>query len=223
MLLDWAFLVAQMVKSLPEMQETRVRSLGQKDSLEEGMATHSSILVWRIPWMEESGWLQSMRSQRVDTTDRLTHTHTHTHTHNTTGVPLPYSCLFLLILVLFCMCTRYYSFVRKTAILRFIKEKKKKNTCLQPFMTNSSRKALCSFSIPGDHIYALGKCKEKPGSVFLYRVEESHLSSLHTVRPFSDTEVWVSAKCLGEIRGRNDLQILYSQLQGTHHLCLAKG
>ena len=47
------------------MQETRVRSLGWKDPLEEGMATHSSILAWRIPWTEEPGRLQSMESQRV--------------------------------------------------------------------------------------------------------------------------------------------------------------
>ena len=54
-----------MVKNLPAMQETWVQSLGQKDPLEEGMATHSSILAWRIPWTEEPGGLQSMRSQRV--------------------------------------------------------------------------------------------------------------------------------------------------------------
>ena len=58
-------LVAQRLKRLPAMQETRVRSLGQKDSLEKKMATHSSILAWRIPWMEESGGLQSTGSQRV--------------------------------------------------------------------------------------------------------------------------------------------------------------
>ena len=52
-----AFLVAQMVKNLLAMQKTRVRSLHQKDSLEEGMATHSSILAWRIPWTEEPGGL----------------------------------------------------------------------------------------------------------------------------------------------------------------------
>ena len=46
----WAFLVAQMVKNLPVMQETWVQSLGQEDPLEKGMATHSSILDWRIPW-----------------------------------------------------------------------------------------------------------------------------------------------------------------------------
>ena len=57
--------VAQMVKSLPAVWETRARSLGQKDPLEKEMATHSSILAWRIPWMEEPGRLQSMRSQRV--------------------------------------------------------------------------------------------------------------------------------------------------------------
>ena len=61
----WASLVAQMVKRLPTTQETRVRSLGQEDPLEKKMATHSSVLPWRIPWMEEPGGLQSMGSQRV--------------------------------------------------------------------------------------------------------------------------------------------------------------
>ena len=61
----WASLMAQMVKSLPAMQETWVRFLGQEDPLEKGMATHSSILVWRIPWAEETGGLKSMGSQRV--------------------------------------------------------------------------------------------------------------------------------------------------------------
>ena len=60
-----AFLVAQTVKNLPVMQETRVRLLGQKDPLENGMATNSSILAWRIPWTEEPGGLQSMGSHRV--------------------------------------------------------------------------------------------------------------------------------------------------------------
>ena len=55
---SWASLVVQMVKNLPEMQETQeVRSLDQDDPLEEGMATHSSILAWRIPWTEEPGGL----------------------------------------------------------------------------------------------------------------------------------------------------------------------
>ena len=54
-----------MVKNLPAMQETWVRSLGREDPLEKGMATHSSILAWRIPWTEEAGMLQSMGSQRV--------------------------------------------------------------------------------------------------------------------------------------------------------------
>ena len=58
-------MVAQKVKCLPAMWETWVRSLGQEDPLEEEMATHSSILAWRIPWTEEPGGLQSMRSQRV--------------------------------------------------------------------------------------------------------------------------------------------------------------
>ena len=54
-----------MVKNLPAMQETWVRSLGWKDALEEDIATLSSILAWRIPWTEGSGGLQSMGSQRV--------------------------------------------------------------------------------------------------------------------------------------------------------------
>ena len=58
-------LVAQTVKRLPTMQETRVQSLGREDLLEKEMATHSSILAWKIPWMEELGGLQSMGSQRV--------------------------------------------------------------------------------------------------------------------------------------------------------------
>ena len=58
-------LVAQKIKKLSAMQETWVRSLGWEDPLEEGMTTHSIILAWRIPWTEESGWLQSMGSQRV--------------------------------------------------------------------------------------------------------------------------------------------------------------
>ena len=61
-----ASLVTQMVKSLPEMRETQVQSLGQEDPLEKGMATHSSILAWRIPWPMEPGGL-------------LTHRDTHTH------------------------------------------------------------------------------------------------------------------------------------------------
>ena len=54
-----------MVKNLPTMQETQVLSLGQEDPLEKVMATHSSILAWRIPWTETPGGLQSMESQRV--------------------------------------------------------------------------------------------------------------------------------------------------------------
>ena len=57
--------VAETVKHLPAMQETQVRSLGQEDPLEKGMATHSSTLAWKVPWMEEPGRLQSMGSQRV--------------------------------------------------------------------------------------------------------------------------------------------------------------
>ena len=60
-----ASLVSQMVKRLPAMRETWVQSLGLEDPLEVDMATHSSTLAWKIPWMEESGRLQSMGSQRI--------------------------------------------------------------------------------------------------------------------------------------------------------------
>ena len=77
-------LVAQMVKKLPEMQ-TWVWSLGWEHPLDKGMATHSSILAWRIPWTEELGRLQSMGSQGVrHNWVTNTHTHTHTHTHTLT-------------------------------------------------------------------------------------------------------------------------------------------
>ena len=62
---QWASLVAQEVKNLPAVPETRVRSLGQEDPLEKGMATCSSILAWGIPWTDEPGGLWSMGSQRV--------------------------------------------------------------------------------------------------------------------------------------------------------------
>ena len=61
----WASLVAQRVKRLPAVQETQVQFLGQEDPLEKELATHSSTLAWKIPWMEESGRLQYMGSERV--------------------------------------------------------------------------------------------------------------------------------------------------------------
>ena len=64
--------MAQTVKNLPAIQETWVRSLNWEDPLEKGMASHSSILAWRIPWTEEPGGLQSTGSQELDTTEQLT-------------------------------------------------------------------------------------------------------------------------------------------------------
>ena len=61
----WASLVAQTVKNLPAMQETRVPPQSQEDPLEEGMETHFNILAWRVPWTEEPGELQSMGLHRV--------------------------------------------------------------------------------------------------------------------------------------------------------------
>ena len=57
--------MVQMVKNLPALQEMRVQSLGRKDCLEKGLSTHSTILVWRIPWTKEPGGLQFMGLQRV--------------------------------------------------------------------------------------------------------------------------------------------------------------
>ena len=66
---------AQMVKSLPAVQETWVQSLGWEDPLEKEMATHSRILAWKIPWTEEPCRLQSMGSQRINLTERLHYSH----------------------------------------------------------------------------------------------------------------------------------------------------
>ena len=66
-----AFLVAQMVKNLTAMQETRVRSHGQEDPLEKGMTTHSSILAWRIPWTEEPGGYSPRGCKESDMTEQL--------------------------------------------------------------------------------------------------------------------------------------------------------
>ena len=64
-IVSWAFLMAEMVKNLPAMQETWVQSQAREDPLEKGMAIHSSVLAWGIPWTEEPGGLQSIESQRV--------------------------------------------------------------------------------------------------------------------------------------------------------------
>ena len=71
--IEWASLVVQMVKNLPAMQETWVRSLGGEDPLEKGMDTHSNILAWKIPWTEEPIRLYSpWGREESDTTVRLT-------------------------------------------------------------------------------------------------------------------------------------------------------
>ena len=82
-----ASLVAQRLKRLSGMWETRVWSLGQEDPLEKEMATHSSTLAWRIPWREEPGRLQSMESQRVGH-DWATSLHFHFHFLSHSGMKL---------------------------------------------------------------------------------------------------------------------------------------
>ena len=71
----WASLVAQMVETLPAMQETHIRSLGPDDPLENYLTTHSGILARRIQWTEEPSELQSMGLQRVGPSEQLTQTH----------------------------------------------------------------------------------------------------------------------------------------------------
>ena len=83
--------VAQIVKNLPAVQKTWVQSLGGEDPPEKGMATHSSILAWRIPWTQKPGGPQLMGLQRVGHA-QVTNTHTHTHTH-VNGSLLQYSGL----------------------------------------------------------------------------------------------------------------------------------
>ena len=74
---SWASLAAQMVKNLPAMRETWVRSLDQEDPLEEGMATQSSVLAWRIPWTERNLASYSPRGHKEsDTTEQLSTAHT---------------------------------------------------------------------------------------------------------------------------------------------------
>ena len=63
--MSWGFSAGSVVKNLPAMQNTCVRSLSQEDTLEKGMVAYSSILAWRIPWTQEHGGLQSMGLQRV--------------------------------------------------------------------------------------------------------------------------------------------------------------
>ena len=74
----WASLMAQRLKHLPGMRETRVQSLGREDPMEKEMATHSNTFAWKIPWTEGPCRLQSMGSQELDTTEQL-HFHAFFH------------------------------------------------------------------------------------------------------------------------------------------------
>ena len=81
----WASLVVQMVKNLPAMQETWVRSFGQEEPLEKEMATHSSILAWRFHEQRSLVGYSPRNHKGSDMTVRLMYTHTHTHTHTHKG------------------------------------------------------------------------------------------------------------------------------------------
>ena len=87
------FVVAQTVKNLPTVQETWVQSQGQEDTLEKGMATHSSTLAWKIPWTKEPGRLQAKGLLRVDMTERLHFHFSLSCIGEGNGNPLQCSCL----------------------------------------------------------------------------------------------------------------------------------
>ena len=85
----WASLMAQTLKNLPAMQETQVWFLGWGDPLEKGMANHSIILPWRIPWTEDPGGYSPWGCKESDMTEWLTHTHTRTSIPNCLTIPPP--------------------------------------------------------------------------------------------------------------------------------------
>ena len=91
----WASLVAQMVKNTPAMQETWVRFLGWEDPLKEGMATHCSILAWRIP-MDRGAWHATVHGVTKSWTWQITHTHTHTEGTNESSKSIKWSLSLLL-------------------------------------------------------------------------------------------------------------------------------
>ena len=93
--------LAQVVKHLPVMRETWIRSLGQEDPLEKDMATHSSTLAWRIPWTEEPGRLQSMGSQRVGHDWATSLSLSFFHTHHITYIHIIYAIRHYFICMLF--------------------------------------------------------------------------------------------------------------------------
>ena len=100
---SWASLVAQMVKNLPAMQETRVQSLGGGHPLIKGLATRSNILAWNIPWIEEPGGLQSTVLQRLGHKDWTTITFTFSLSH--------YKLITMPNIITICHMQSYYSIV----------------------------------------------------------------------------------------------------------------
>ena len=96
-------LVAQRLKRLPPIQETRVQSLGREDPLEKEMVTHSCILAWRIPWMEKPGRLQSMGSQRVGQLSDFTYLLTYSHLYMTTGKTIAFIPWMKVLVIQTCM------------------------------------------------------------------------------------------------------------------------
>ena len=103
--------VAQMVKNLPAMRETCVRSLDEEELVEKGMATHSSVLAWRIPWTEEPGGLQSVGRKESDMTGQLT-LYFHRQCNARKGEVLVSFCIFILI-----MCS-FTSSLKTSSLLR---------------------------------------------------------------------------------------------------------
>ena len=107
LLYSWASLVAQMVKNLVAIWATWVQSLGWEDALEEGMATHSNILAWRIPWTEQPGGQQCTGSQRVDTTEWLNAAHSTYLIYTFIWVEQSDSVMYVYICVCVCVSVPY--------------------------------------------------------------------------------------------------------------------
>ena len=125
------------------MQEKQIWSLGQEEPLEKQMATHSSILAWRIPWTEEPGELQSMGLKRVSH-DWGTNTHTHTHTHTPAYLILLIFLPVILILALshpvqrFAWCTPHIIWISRVTVCSV-------DILLSQFWTSSMSSSNCCF------------------------------------------------------------------------------
>ena len=111
-------------KASPAMQETWVWFLGREDPLEKEVATHFSILAWRIPWSEEPGRLQSMGSQESDMTEQLSTVRTHRHIHTHICMCVCIKCTSLDTRTYVCICVCVYIYIYKIYLSRYLVPKR---------------------------------------------------------------------------------------------------